>query len=203
MLTCLVDATRYALPAISLVGLVIAAVAFVTNQPHRDRIDAILCPDSTPERSPGGYKAEHVQRVIERLGNAPAVDQKTPLGLYVSPVLYWNDIVFAVALAVFSASLWLWVLLQFEPSGVMRGLVIAFMICAVLYGVTDVAEDMTLARLFTQQTVSTNEARVASALTQAKFGTIVLSVTGALAFLVLHTLTPHYRCPPLNSPAPS
>lgn len=204
MLTCLIDAIRYLLPAISFIGLVVAGIAFVTNQPYRDRTNAHLAPGlDIPERMMRGYDAPKLQQVIETLRSAPSVDGRTPLDVYIRPVLYWNDIVFAVALAVFSASLWLWVLLQFEPAGFARWLVIIFTVSAVLYGVTDVAEDWMLARLFTRQSVSDGEARVASALTQAKIVTNGVSITAAVVFLVLGWLTPHEASQPLKSPTPS
>jgi hypothetical protein len=205
MLSCLVDALRYVLPAVSFIGLVVAGIAYVTNQPYRDRVNAPLEPAQLeiPERMMCGYDASKLQRVIETLRSAPAVDGRTPLDLYVRPVLYWNDIVFAVALTVFSATLWLWVLLQFEPSGLARWFVIIFMIGAVMYGVTDVAEDLMLARLFTRQTVSDGEARVASALTQIKIVANGVSITAAVVFFALGWLTPHEAPDRVNSPAPS
>lgn len=205
MLSCLVDAVRYALPAIGLIGLIVAGIAFVSNQPYRDEIDHALKPDlKAPERMlPWGYNEDQVRQVKQRLHGDLVDDRRTRLDVYVSPVLYWNDIVFAVAMAVFSASLWLWVLLQFEPMGLARGLVIIFATSGVLYGIADIAEDVMLARLFRANRVSANEVRLASALTQAKMITMSASVAGGLVFLLLNVLTPHKTLAPVNSPAPS
>jgi hypothetical protein len=60
-----------------------------------------------------------------------------------------------------------------------------------------------LARLFTRPTISDNEVRVASALTQTKMASMFVSVAGGLAFSVLHVLTPHKTFPRVSSPAPS
>ncbi|WP_342740319.1 hypothetical protein [Bradyrhizobium sp. B117] len=205
MLSCLVDALRYVLPAISFIGLIVGGIAYVTNQPYRDDIDHALRGDlKIPERMlPWGYNADQVRQVKERLRGKLVDDRQTLLDVYVSPVLYWNDIVFAVGIAVFSASLWLWVLLQFEPTGLARWLVIIFAASGVLYGIADVAEDVMLARLFRANRVSADEAHLASALTLAKVVTMSASVAGGLVFLVLNVLTPHKTFAPVNSPAPS
>ncbi|EJN12193.1 hypothetical protein PMI42_04523 [Bradyrhizobium sp. YR681] len=211
MLTCLVDALRYSLPAISFVALVIGGIAYVTNQPYRDEIDHALKglkglkgDVKVPERMlPWGYDAGQLREVKEKLRSEPAGDRQTLLDVYVSPVLYWNDIVFAVAIAVFSASLWLWALLQFEPAGLVKWLVIFFAACSVVYGIADVAEDVMLARLFGPYPVADREVRLASALTQAKMGSMAFSVAGGLAFSVLSLLTPHKTFERVNSPAPS
>ena len=205
MLSCLVDAVRYLLPAISFIGLVVGGIAYVTNQPYRDEIDHALTGNlKIPERMlPWGYDADQVRQVKERLRGELVDDRRTLLDVYVSPVLYWNDIVFAVTIAVFSASLWLWVLLQFEPTGIARWLVIIFAAGSVLYGIADVAEDVMLARLFTANRVSTGEVRLASMLTQIKMVSITASVAGVMVFVVLSVLTPHKTLAPVNSPAPS
>lgn len=205
MLSCLLDAVRYLLPAIGFIGLIVAGIAFVTNQPDRDEIDHALKPNlKAPERMlPWGYNADQVRQVKQRLQGELVDDRRTRLDVYVSPVLYWNDIVFAVAMAVFSASLWLWVLLQFEPTGLAHWLVVIFATASVLYGIVDVAEDVMLARLYRADRIFANEVRLASALTQAKMITMSASVAGGLVFLMLNVLTPHKTFASVNSPAPS
>ncbi len=200
----MVDAIGYVLPAVSFIGLVVGGIAFLTNQPYRDEIDHALGKLKIPERMlPWGYDAGQVREVKEKLGKEFAEDRRTLLDVYVSPVLYWNDIVFAVAMAVFAASLWLWALLQFEPAGLARWLVIIFCASAVVYGIADVAEDVILARLLSRNTFSDGEVRLASALTQIKVVSMSGSVAGGLAFLVLNVLTPHKTYGRVNSPAPS
>ncbi|WP_265441466.1 hypothetical protein [Bradyrhizobium sp. SEMIA] len=205
MLSCLADALRYVLPAVSFIALIVGGIAYVTNQPYRDEIDHALKPDlKAPERMlPRGYNADQVRQVKQRLHGELVDDRRTLLDVYVSPVLYWNDIVFAVAIAVFSASLWLWVLLQFEPTGIARLLVIIFAASSVLYGIADVTEDVMLARLFTANRITTGEVRIASVLTQIKMVSITASVAGVMVFFVLSLLTPHKTFAPVNSPAPS
>jgi hypothetical protein len=177
--------------AVALLGLMVAIIAFVRNQPHRNLInDALGDKLRIPERM-WGYSAEDVQGVIDQLRSAPAIEGRSPLDVYVRPVLYWNDILFAVALAVFSASLWLWILGQVGPVGALRYALIAVTISAVVYGVADVAEDVMLARLFAQPKVSAGGTWVACQLTRIKIATNAGSITAGAVFLTLKYLTEH------------
>lgn len=179
------------LVAISIVSLGIAVVVFSRNVGHRRIVSDTLSSASLklPERMIEGYDARYLKQVATVL-DARRVGGGTALDLYRRPVLLWNDVIFAIALAVFSASLWIWVLIQFEPWPVVRYLIIFAAASAVLYGVFDTAEDIALERLLGQhQTITEGEATNASRLTWIKIVTNGGSVTGALVFLTLSAST--------------
>jgi hypothetical protein len=180
---------------ISVVSLGIAVLVFGRNVEHRRIIGNTLSSASLklPERMTERYDAGYLKQVAIVL-DARRVGGGTALDLYRRPVLLWNDVVFAIALALFSASLWIWVLIQFKPWleswPVVRYLIIFAAASAVLYGVFDTAEDIMLERLLGQhQAITHGEATNASRLTQIKIVTNGGSVTGTLVFLALSVLT--------------
>lgn len=175
--------------AISVISLAIAVGAFMSNVKPRGAINLALKPMKTPERLKS-YDAEALTKVAQKLKSASAGTDGTMLDLYIRPVLLRNDIIFAVALAIFSATLWIWVIVHFELSGLLRHMITVLTASAVLYGVSDVAEDVMLARLFRQSdAISSGEGRVACGLTQLKLIAIIGSVSGALVFETLSWLT--------------
>lgn len=194
---------RHLMLAISLVGLVIGCLAFMRNDPYRDGINGALGELQIPERMLWGYTVDDLQKIVARLKSSPATDGQTQLDIYVRPVLYWNDIVFAIALAVFSASLWLWILEVAQPAGLLRYLIVFFMVSAVLYGVSDVAEDVLLARLFVQPKIAVGEAWMACQLTRIKIATNAASVTSGAVFMALKYYSDRKPGPKTSSSASS
>jgi hypothetical protein len=168
---------RHLLLAISFIGLAVAIIAFIDNRALRHDIRAALGPElKTPEEQIiWGYDRPYLQLVAERLLHAKAAGQDgTLLDRYSRPVLLWNDVTFAVALGISSASLWVWALMQFGPSGPLRYLMIVMAVSSLVYAICDTAEDFSLARTFrTPATISDGEAQVASVLTRLKFISIV------------------------------
>jgi hypothetical protein len=185
---------RYLLLAISFIGLAVAIIVFIDNRALRHDIRAALEPDlKTPEEQViWGYDRSYLQRVADRLLHAKAVGRDgTLLDHYCRPALLWNDVIFAIALGIFSASLWVWVLMQFGPSGPLRYLLIVMAVSSLLYAVIDTAEDFSLVGAFkTPGTISDSEAQVASVLTRLKFASIVGSGAGAVVYLGLQTIVP-------------
>ena len=176
--------------AISIVSLVVAVTAFGANRVPRDAINVSLANKrlKTPERL-FSCGAGDIKQVAEELKSQQSGDRRSQLDLYVRPVLIWNDIIFAIALAIFSATLWIWVIVHFELVGLWRTLVIAAATSATLYGIFDVAEDITLVRLLrNSDTISQNEGGLACQLTRLKMVTIVGSITGAIVFQTLSWL---------------
>lgn len=183
------------LVAISVVSLGIAVLVFSRNVEHRRIVSDTLSSASLklPERMIEGYDAGYLKQVATVL-DARRVGGGTALDLYRRPVLLWNDVIFAIALAVFSSSLWIWILIQFQPWleswAVARYLIMAAAASAVLYAVFDTAEDIMVERLLGQhQTMTDGGAANASRLTWIKIVTNGGSVTGALVFLILSALT--------------
>jgi hypothetical protein len=176
---------------ISVIGLAVAVAAFLSNRAPRDSINKSLEREelTTPERG-FSYSAGDLRRVAEHLKSQPSSDHRTLLDLYIRPVLIWNDIIFAAALSIFSAALWIWIMMHFELAGLPRMLVMAAAASAILYGIFDVAEDVTLVRLLGKSdTISESEGWVACQLTRLKVVTIIGSVTGVIVFETLSLLT--------------
>ncbi|MGE0288179.1 MAG: hypothetical protein AB7I42_17735 [Bradyrhizobium sp.] len=185
---------RHLLIVMSFIGLAVAIIAFIDNRALRHDIATALGPGlSTPEEQIiRGYDRPYLQLIAERLLHARAAGRDgTLLDLYIRPGLLWNDVTFAVALGFFSACLWVWVLMQFEPSGFLRYLLVVMAMSSLLYAIFDTAEDFALARaLGTPTTISDDKAQIASALTRLKFISIVGSGAGAAVFQILQTIVP-------------
>jgi hypothetical protein len=185
---------RHLLLAISFIGLAVAIIAFIDNRALRHEIRAALGPElKTPEEQViRGYDRPYLQQIAEGLLRAKATGQDgTLLDQYSRPVLLWYDVIFAIALGIFSACLWAWVLMQFGPSGPLRYLLIVMAVSSLLYAVIDTAEDFSLVSAFrTPGTISDSEALVASVLTRLKFVSIVGSGAGAAVYLALQMIVP-------------
>ena len=130
---------------ISVISLAIAVAAFMGNLKPRAAINLALAPMKTPERLKS-YGAEDLTKVAEKLKSVREGANGTMLDLYIRPVLLWNDIIFAVALACFSATLWIWIIIHLELSGAWHHVTMVLAASAVLYGIFDVAEDAMLVR---------------------------------------------------------
>lgn len=176
---------------VSAIGLALAIAAFLNSRAARDSINESLASEelSTPE-SRFSYSAGDLRRVAEHLKAQPSSGRGTLLDLYIRPLLIWNDITFAVALSIFSAALWIWIMVHFELAGLPCNLVIAATVSAILYGIFDVAEDVTLAKLLGKSdAISKDEGLLACQLTRLKMIALVGSVTGVVAFGTLSWLT--------------
>ena len=80
-------------------------------------------------------------------------------------------------------------LMQFEPSGFLRYLLVVMAMSSLLYAIFDTAEDFALARaLGTPTTISDDKAQIASALTRLKF--IHRKRESAAVFQILQTIVP-------------
>lgn len=186
---------RHLLLAIGFIGLVVAIVAFIDNRALRNDIRTALGPElGTPEEQIiRGYDRPYLELIAERLLHAKAAGRDgTLLDHYSRPVLLWNDVTFAAALGIFSASLWVWVLIQIGPSGPLLYLFVVMTINSLLYAVFDTAEDLVLVHAFKRPyAISDAEAQVASVLTRLKFVSIVGSGAGAVVFQILQLIVPN------------
>jgi hypothetical protein len=177
---------------ISILSLIVAVNVFVRNVEPRGEINKSLGENMpTPERRvTEGYNSDDLNQVAKHLRSHLRVDRRSLLELYIRPVLIWNDIIFAIALSAFSATLWLWIVVHFGLSGWPRNLLILLAASALLYGIFDVAEDVTLVRLLQKSDpISKSDGQIASLLTRLKFVTIVVSVTGGIVFQTLSWMT--------------
>lgn len=177
---------------LSFASLAVAVGAFLRNVAPRDLIHKSLVEGLViPERRVlEGYGSDDLRKLAKHLKAHRVDDQRTLLDLYIRPVLIWNDIIFAVALATFSASLWLWITLCLGLSGLPQNLLLVVTASAVLYGVFDLAEDIILVRLLGDaDAISEWQGQVASLLTRLKALTNGLSLTCAIVFGVLVWVT--------------
>jgi hypothetical protein len=177
---------------ISIMSLAAAVAAFLKNVAPRGEINKALGESMvTPERRvTARYDSDYLKKVAKHLKSYLLNDQRTLLDRYIRPVLIWNDIIFAVALSIFSATLWIWIAVHFGLSGWPRHLLMALATSAILYGIFDVAEDIVLVRLLGKpDAISKREGQIASLLTRLKFLTIFVSATGGIVFLTLSWLT--------------
>ncbi|MBI5321802.1 hypothetical protein [Bradyrhizobium sp.] len=185
---------RHLLLAIGFISLAVATIAFINNRSLRNEIRAALGPEfNTPEeRIIRGYDRPYLQLIADRLLHTkPAGLDGTLLDRYSRPGLLWNDVTFAISLGIFSTSLWMWVLMQFGPSGALRYLLVVMTISSLLYAIFDTAEDLALVHAFrTPAAISDGEAQIASILTRLKFVSIVGSVAGAVVFQTLQVIVP-------------
>jgi hypothetical protein len=171
------------------VGAVAAAV-FLMNVAHRDTLGDAL---TAPERL-WSYDAGILDKFI---ADARVIDTRfgdNALAHYVRPTLLWNDLAFAVALAVFIALAALGVapLLPWQPWVARVMLFMALM--GVLYGIADVAEDWKLATILDKgPSVDPVDAATANLLTRIKIATNILSGIGVVMFLLLQVAAILFR----------
>lgn len=182
---------RHLFLAISLVGLAVAIIAFINNQAIRNDVRTALGFKTPEEQVIWGYDQRYLQSVADKLRAAPAGPGATLLDRYRRPALLWNDVAFAIALGIFSASMMVWLLTQFAPSGFWRCLIVAMAVSSLLYAVFDTAEDLVLEHaLATPDAISRRETLTASVLTRLKALSIVGSGAGGIAYLVLQLAVP-------------
>jgi hypothetical protein len=182
----------------AVVFLAVASFVFAKNQANRGYIDRQLRdappvdghPLTVPERHLS-YTADDLNAFKNFLNAKTTSDSQTALQFYVSPVLIWNDIIFAVALGCFVVASWLWITIAFDISGILRTLFMFFAAMGFFYGASDVAEDLYLSKLLSrQQAITPAEAFRANALTLTKMATIVSSIQGAVVFTALSLIFP-------------
>jgi hypothetical protein len=171
------------------VFLVATTLCFKTNEPNRAAINAAVGHDGllTPERKIPYYDAAYLNDFIEKANIRRALGMSA-LELYKRPTLLWIDVGFAICCAAFAALFWLGVgtLLNHHPAS--KHLMAFLIAMSLIYGVVDVAEDLWLVKLFSQDHKETAvEGGIACALTQTKIATISLSIVGGLLFKILDT----------------
>jgi hypothetical protein len=110
----------------------------------------------------------------------------TALQRYLRPTLVWNDVVFAVTLAIFTAMLAAGIAPHL-PGQPWTGYVMLVMACSgLIYGIADVAEDWKLLTILEKGApVDPVDATEANTLTRIKLVTIAVSIIGGAMFLLL------------------
>jgi hypothetical protein len=184
--------TIYALCSLAaaIVFMIAAGGCFRANLRYRGAIDECLDKGvDIPERKSPLYGAAYLNGFIAMARGRRTSFGQGALDLYIRPTLLWIDIRFAVFCAAFAALFWL-ALLELLPSYHALDVALKFFIgMAILYGLTDVGEDLWLVRLFSKESEVTKfEGAIACGLTQTKLVTIILSVAGGLLFLALNKL---------------
>ena len=164
-----------------------AAGIFLANVPHRNAVNAALEREKlTVPEAVWSYDETYLDKVIKAISPKPPDGGKSLLERYVRPTLIWNDIIFDVAFALFTALVAIGVApyLPWKPwSGC---LMLFFAAMGLLYGVADVAEDWKLKTILDSGApADADDANVAKWLTRAKLATIGLSVIGAAMFGLL------------------
>lgn len=145
---------------------------------------AIARPGCAPLRTPEqmfGYRADDLETFMAALDKAPLGDGRTVLDLYVSPMLLYRDVLFAMALGAFAVLLDLWLSPYAARIGNWLGsLVLMAAAAGGLYAVADVCEDLALARILSSRKANPSATAVSSSLTRAKLVLITFSGSGAL-----------------------
>jgi hypothetical protein len=137
-------------------SLVVCVATFVTNQKYRKSIDRCLAtvqspvPLKVPERLKR-YDADYLNSFKQAASQLSTPYGKRALELYVRPTLLWIDVGFAISLAAFVALIWLGILNSFPQASIVLGVAKFCLAMAVGYGMADVAEDVWLAKLLSQQ----------------------------------------------------
>ena len=181
-----------------LVTLAVGAVAsgvFLANTTHRNAVNAALeSRRLTVPEAVWSYDKVYLDAFITATSSKPPEGGKSLLERYVRPTLIWNDVVFAVALALFTALVAVGIApyLRWKPwSGY---LMLFFAAMGLLYGIADVAEDWKLkAILDPAAPVDADDANVAKWLTRAKLVTITLSGIGVATFELLQLVAKALR----------
>jgi hypothetical protein len=171
----------------TLVAGVVASGVFLANTAHRNPVNAALASKglAVPE-AVWSYDKVYLDAVIKAMSPKPTEGGKSLLERYVRPTLIWNDVVFAVALALFTALVAVGIApyLRWKPwSGY---LMLFFAAMGLLYGIADLAEDWKLKTILDPAApVNADDANVAKWLTRAKLVSITLSGIGAATFELL------------------
>lgn len=140
------------------------------------------------------YDADGLRAFVRAAGGA----EGEALGIYVGRVLTGTDIAFAIGLAATTAYLWYWIAtvqpapgLPARLQALLRStrrwriwLAVPLGALAIVYGVSDVAEDLTLARLLRDpDRIDPAAAATANLLTRIKMASLGGSVVGYALFL--------------------
>ena len=181
-----------------LVTLAVGAVAsgvFLANTTHRNAVNAALeSRRLTVPEAVWSYDKVYLDAFITATSSKPPEGGNSLLERYVRPTLIWNDVVFAVALALFTALVAVGIApyLRWKPwSGY---LMLFFAAMGLFYGIADVAEDWKLkAILDPAAPVDADDANVAKWLTRAKLVTITLSGIGVATFELLQLVAKALR----------
>ena len=181
-----------------LVTLAVGAVAsgvFLANTTYRNAVNAALeSRRLTVPEAVWSYDKVYLDAFITATSSKPPEGGKSLLERYVRPTLIWNDVVFAVALALFTALVAVGIApyLRWKPwSGY---LMLFFAAMGLFYGIADVAEDWKLkAILDPAAPVDADDANVAKWLTRAKLVTITLSGIGVATFELLQLVAKALR----------
>lgn len=168
---------------------VAAAACFAANQKYRAAVDEALAageksPVQVPERI-FSYDAAYIDSFKSKAGTVRTASGRRALAVYVRPILIWLDVGFAISLSLAAALFW-----KVSPHFAanlpyIQSVAWFCLVMSVAYGVTDVAEDLWLARLLDKTSVTREwEGTIACTLTRLKMGTITLSLVGVLAFAI-------------------
>lgn len=168
---------------------VVAAACFAANQKYRASVDDTLAageksPLLVPERI-FSYDAAYIDLFKSKAGTVRTASGRRALAVYVRPILLWLDVGFAISLSLAAALFWK-LLPQFAANlPYIEPIAWFCLFMSVAYGVTDVAEDLWLARLLDKTSVTGEwEGTIACTLTRLKMGTITLSLVCVLAFAI-------------------
>ncbi|WP_426424139.1 hypothetical protein [Bradyrhizobium genosp. A] len=168
--------------------LVATILCFKANEPNRNAINAAMVKKGllTPERMWPYYDADYLNEFIKTANQEQALGVSA-MALYIRPTLLWIDVGFAIFCASFAALFWLGIANVLPNHLPVVNHLMAFLIAmSVVYGITDVAEDLWLVKLFSQDhQVTKIEGFAACALTETKIVTISVSVVGGLLFKAL------------------
>jgi hypothetical protein len=170
------------------VSLFAAVAAWARNRGNLAKISRAIGTNrrlQIPEMLFGGYDAPYLNGFVAEARAAEVDGGEKALDLYRAPTLLYNDVCFAVALALF---LFLVNIAIGHDATLPRFAVwISYvsLIMSVAYAIADIGEDLTLARIFDKTgPVTPDEARLASAFTRLKFLTLALAFVAPLVWLV-------------------
>lgn len=191
----------------SLLGLATSAV-YLVNAPSREAIDKALEVPSRPAvglltickhgdvQDWSAYSLIAPERVLcygpkyLQSFRASALEADTSFGdkalrRYIRPVLLWNDIAFAILMAMFAASFNIALSYSIAWS-VLQSILPWLAVAGLVYGAIDVAEDLVLVKILkTNSAIGKGEAVVARTLTSLKMLTLIASVSGGVLFFGL------------------
>ncbi|WP_141137137.1 hypothetical protein [Tardiphaga sp. OK246] len=184
------DTTWQGSPAMidaSYIGLLVSGAATVSfyawNSGFRAAVDQAAAPIKVPERS-FGYSANDLVSFREVASRHPTKFGRSALDLYRDSVLC-IDIGFAISLSLFSFLCW-YIAAQRIDIPVLQSVALIGQMAAFIYGLSDVAEDVTLRLLLApHRQIRVSDATRASTLTLLKMLSLCASLVGFLVFIVL------------------
>jgi hypothetical protein len=168
---------------LTVLGLGIALAVFAWNGRNRAEWSARWTAKSLgsipiPERR-WTYDAHDLEDFADAAKRAGMLDD------YIA-ILRGSDLCFAISLSAVTAFIWYQVALSPMPFAVLNWAALPLGAMAILYGIADVAEDLKLATILRHpKSIDQADAAATNTLTRLKRATLMLSVVGALIFLVL------------------